>query len=52
MPYERDPRALLLFTPPGVEHSVQTALVKREEGGGDGRSVCPESHGLHAGRNG
>ena len=46
---ERDPRALLPSTPPGVEHSVQTALVKREEGGGDGRSVCPESPGLHAG---
>lgn len=52
MPNERDPRALLQSIPLGIEHSVQTAFVKREEGGGDGRSVCPESPGLHAGRNG
>ncbi len=30
------------------EHSKETADAKSEEGVGDGRSVCPESSGLHA----
>ena len=29
-------------------HSKETANAKFEEGVGDGRSVCPESSGLHA----
>ena len=29
-------------------HSSGTASAKLEEGVGDGRSVCPESSGLHA----
>jgi hypothetical protein len=29
-----------------------TASAKEEEGAGDGRSVCPEFSGLHAGYNG
>ena len=33
-------------------HSAGTAGAKPEEGAGDGRSVCPESPGLHAGCNG
>lgn len=32
--------------------SVGTAAAKAEEGAGYGRSVCPESPGLHAGYNG
>ncbi len=32
-------------------HSRGTAGAKSEEGEGDGRSVCPESPGLHAGHN-
>ncbi len=31
-----------------AEHSKGTAGAKPEEGMGDGRSVCPESSGLHA----
>jgi hypothetical protein len=31
---------------------VETAAAKAEEGVGNGRSVCPESPGLHAGYNG
>ena len=33
-------------------HSKGTARVKWEEGEGDGRSVWPESHGLHVAYNG
>ncbi len=33
-------------------YSVGTAGAKPEEGAGYGRSVCPESPGLHAGYNG
>ncbi len=33
-------------------HSRGTATDKVEEGAGDGRSVCPESSGLHADYNG
>ncbi len=33
-------------------YPVGTADVKSEEGAGYGRSVCPESPGLHAGYNG
>ena len=32
-------------------YSVGTAAAKAEEGAGYGRSVCPESPGLHAGYN-
>ncbi len=48
---ERDPRPQLL---PGYipGHSGETAGAKPEEGAGDGRSVCPESPGLHAAYNG
>ncbi len=49
---ERDPCALLRASPPGEVHSVRTARVKWEEGGGDGRSVWPESLGLHVAYNG
>lgn len=49
---ERDPHALLQLSPPGERHSVQTACVKQEEGEGDGRSVWPESPGLHVAYNG
>ncbi len=36
----------------GDRYSVGTAAAKAEEGMGNGRSVCPESPGLHAGYNG
>ena len=49
---ERDPRVQLLISPPGEMHPVRTARVKWEEGGGDGRSVWPESPGLHVAYNG
>ena len=49
---ERDPRALLRTLPSGGVHPVRTARVKWEEGEGDGRSVWPESHGLHVAYNG
>lgn len=49
---ERDPCALLRISPPGEMHSVRTARVKWEEDGGDGRSVWPESPGLHVAYNG
>ena len=49
---ERDPYGQLLISPPGEMHPVQTARVKWEEGEGDGRSVWPESHGLHVAYNG
>ncbi len=45
---ERDPCLQLLSSPPGEEHIKGTAGAKSEEGGGNGRSVCPESPGLHA----
>ena len=48
---ERDPYGQLLISPPGEMHPVQTARVKWEEGGGDGRSVWPESPGLHVAYN-
>ena len=49
---ERDPRVQLLISPPGEMHPVRTARVKWEEGEGDGRSVWPESPGLHVAYNG
>ncbi len=36
----------------GCEYTVGTAGAKSEEGVVDGRSVCPEYPGLHAGYNG
>ena len=45
---ERDLHRHLLFSSPEGEHYGGTATVKVEEGGGNGRSVCPESPGLHA----
>ncbi len=45
---ERDPHLYLLFYPPGWEHYMGTAGAKSEEGEVNGRSVCPESPGLHA----
>ncbi len=45
---ERDPHSYLPLTPPEVKHYKRTAGAKSEEGGGNGRSVCPESSGLHA----
>jgi hypothetical protein len=44
---ERDLRQQLPPLPQGSEHSVETACVKWEEGGGDARSVWPESLGPH-----
>ena len=49
---ERDPHLQLPPVPPGAEHNGETARVKWEEGGGDGRSVCPEFPGPHAAYNG
>ncbi|RLF93506.1 hypothetical protein DRN52_06390 [Thermococci archaeon] len=50
---ERDPRPQLPAAPFGeAGDSAGTAADKAEEGGGDGRSVCPESPGLHARYNG
>ena len=48
---ERDPRVQLLISPPGEMHPIQTARVKWEEDEGDGRSVWPESLGLHVAYN-
>ncbi len=45
---ERDPCPYLLSSPQGGLHYRETAGAKPEEGGGNGRSVCPESPGLHA----
>ena len=45
---ERDLLHHLLSFSPEREHYGGTATVKVEEGGGNGRSVCPESPGLHA----
>jgi hypothetical protein len=46
-------RPISLVTNPIIyrEHSKETANAKFEEGVGDGRSVCPESSGLHAAYN-
>ena len=49
---ERDPCPYLLLLPMGRRHYRGTASDKEEEGAGDGRSVCSESPGLHAGYNG
>ena len=50
---ERDPRPQLPAVPFGeAGHTEGTAGAKPEEGAGNGRSVCPESPGLHAGYNG
>ncbi len=38
---ERDPCPQLPPSSPEGRHSVRTALDEREEGAGDGRSVCP-----------
>ena len=48
---ERDPHAQLRTPSPDGVHPVQTARVKWEEGEGDGRSVWPESSGLHVAYN-
>lgn len=48
---ERDPRVYLPSSSPLEPHYKRTALVKREEGEGDGRSVWPESPGLHVAYN-
>ncbi len=45
---ERDPYPYLPGFPPGKRNFKGTAGAKSEEGGGNGRSVCPESPGLHA----
>ena len=50
---ERDPRPQLPAVPFGeAGHTEGTAGAKPEEGGGHGRSACPETPGLHAGYNG
>ena len=49
---ERDPRCQLLIFSQEKVHSGGTAADKAEEGVGNGRSVCPESPGLHADYNG
>ena len=45
---ERDPYHYLPTESPLSGHNNGTAGAKSEEGGGNGRSVCPESSGLHA----
>lgn len=45
---ERDPSHHLLGFSPERSYYGGTAVVKTEEGRGNGRSVCPESPGLHA----
>ncbi len=45
---ERDPRCQLQFFLSRGKHSGETAADEAEEGVGNGRSVCPESLGLHA----
>ena len=45
---ERDPSHHLLGLSPERLYYGDTAVVKTEEGKGNGRSVCPESPGLHA----
>ena len=48
---ERDPRPLLPASKRFGGHSVETACVKREEGGGNARSVWPEFPGPHVAYN-
>ncbi len=49
---ERDPHCKLLSLPERVMGLIcRTAIAKMEEGGGHGRSVCPETLGPHAGCN-
>jgi hypothetical protein len=38
----------LQLVSPLIRHTRETAGDKSEEGEGNGRSVCPESPGLHA----
>ena len=45
---ERDPSHHLLGLSPERLYYGDTAVVKTEEGKGNGRSVCPESPGLNA----
>ncbi len=45
---ERDPHLQLLTNKRLFVHFEGTASAKLEEGEVDGRSVCPESSGLHA----
>ncbi len=45
---ERDPHLQLPVYKRLCRHFEGTASAKLEEGGVDGRSVCPESPGLHA----
>ncbi len=45
---ERDPHLYLLLVSSLIRHTKETAGDKSEEGEGNGRSVCPESSGLHA----
>ena len=49
---ERDPRPQLLPRPSGRGAHWGDCRRKPEEGGGHGRSVCPETPGLHASCNG
>ncbi len=49
---ERDLRPQLPARKQFCAHSVETARVKWEEGGGDARSVWPESPGPHVAYNG
>ncbi len=49
---ERDPRPQLRAQEKFWVHSVETARVKWEEGGGDARSVWSESLGPHVAYNG
>ena len=48
---ERDPHFMLQTASSEAVHSYKTAADKAEEGVGNGRSVCPESPGLHATHN-
>ncbi len=45
---ERDPHLWLQLVSSLTRHTRETAGDKSEEGEGNGRSVCPESPGLHA----
>ncbi len=49
---ERDPYHYLLTQGIPCAHYSGTACDECEEGAGNGRSVCPESPGLHAAYNG